>query len=263
VTLPRVHLFELNDDPRVPRALRDTVIETLSRTLAWGGILRGLVEPFARFLDATGATEVLDLCSGAGGPAVILAEELSRAGRSPPRFVLTDFQPQLGTWERIRRAHAGTIDYVAYPVDATRIPESLGGTVRPRVIVNALHHFRPELARSVLCGAAQGAPGVFVAEGFVRNPLRFAPYVLAGIPALFANPVLSPQDHLQKAVVTYLMPVSLAACAWDGVVSTLRVYTEAELRAMVAPLGPSFAWEYGTYRFAPFGRGSYFFGLRR
>ena len=263
MAIPRVHLFELNDNPRVPRAVRDTVIETLSRTLAWGGILRGLVEPFARFLDATGATEVLDLCSGAGGPAVILAEELGRTGHRPPRFVLTDLQPQLGAWERIRRAHAGTIDYVAQPIDATNIPEALGGAHRPRVIVNALHHFRPELARSVLCGAARGAPGVFVAEGFVRNPLRFAPYVLAGIPALYANPVLSPQDRVQKAAPTYLMPLMLAVCAWDGVVSTLRVYTEAELRAMVEPLGPSFAWVYGTYRFAPLGRACYFFGLRR
>jgi len=263
VPLPRVHLFELNDNPAVPRALRDTLIETLSRTLAWGGILRGLVEPFARFVDATGASEVLDLCSGAGGPAAILAEELERTGRRPPRFVLTDLQPQIGAWERLRRDHPSIIDYVAEPVDATSLPAALGSAPRPRVIINALHHLRPELARSVLCGAASGAPGVFVAEGFVRNPLRFAPYAPAGIPALLATPVLSPRDRWQKALFTYLMPLSLAVCVWDGVVSTLRVYDEAELRAMVAPLGPTFVWEYGTYRFAPFGRGSYFFGLRR
>ena len=43
--------------------------------------------------------------------------------------------------------------------------------------------------------------------------------------------------------------------------STLRVYTEADLRSMVAPLGDAFRWEYGTYDFKPFGRGYYFRGV--
>ena len=261
--LPRAHLFEFNDSPWAPRVLRDTLIEALSRTLAWGGILRGLVAPFARFLDATGAREVLDLCSGAGGPVAILADELARAGRKPPRFVLTDLQPQVGDWERIRQRHPGLVDYVAEPVDAAHLPTLLGDAQRPRMIINSLHHFRPELARSILCGAGERAPGVFVAEGFERNPLRFAPYAAAGVPALMATPWLSSRERALKAAATYLSPLMLGICAWDGVVSTLRVYTEAELRAMVEPLGAAFRWEYGTYPFAPLGRGSYFFGVRR
>jgi hypothetical protein len=257
-----VHLFEFNDSPWAPKVLRDTLLEALSTTLAWGGVLRGLAEPFGRFLDAAGASEVLDLCAGAGGPEAILAAALARIGRAPPRFLLTDLRPQVGAWERLRQAHPGVIDYVAEAVDATAIPAALGGTQRPRVFINALHHFRPKMARSILCAAGREAAGVFVAEGFERNPLRFAPYAVAGIPALYATPLLSPRDRAWKAVVTYLLPVMLFVCAWDGVVSTLRVYTEAELRAMVEPLGTAFTWEYGTYRFSPFGRGSYFFGVR-
>jgi hypothetical protein len=66
-----------------------------------------------------------------------------------------------------------------------------------------------------------------------------------------------------KALLVWLTPIALAASIWDGLASTLRVYTEAELREMVAPLGDTFAWEYGTYAFAPFGRGYYFKGVRR
>jgi len=260
-TVRRRHLFELNDSRWAPLALRETIVEALSRALAWGRILQGLVEPFGDFVTSTGATEVLDLCSGAGGPAAILAAELARAGVTPPRFLMTDLQPHPEVWARVRDAHPGIVDFVAEPVDATRIPVGLGEG-RARVIINALHHFRPELAGAIVRGACEGSPGVFIAEGFERNPLRFASFAPAGIPALFANPLLAPRRRLQKALLTWLTPIALLASIWDGLVSTMRVYREDELRAMVAPLGDAFTWRYGTYGFAPLGRPYYFYGVR-
>ncbi len=261
--MKRRHLFEFNDSPWAPAALRETVIEALSRTLAWGRMLSGLVGPFREFVAQTGATEVLDLCAGAGGPAAILAGEIARAGATPPRFLMTDLQPHPEAWARLRAAHPGCIDFVSGPVDATRIPEGLGAG-RARVVINALHHFRPGLAEAILRGACEGgSPGVFVAEGFERSPLRFAPFALAGLPALAVNPLLSPRRRAEKALYTWLTPVALAVSTWDGLVSTLRVYTEAELRAMVAPLGDAFTWTYGTYGFPGGGRPCYFYGVRR
>jgi hypothetical protein len=261
VQLRRRQLFEFNDSPWAPVALRETIVEALSRTLAWGRMLQGLVEPFREFVERAGASEVLDLCSGAGGPAAILAGELARAGVAPPRFLMTDLHPHPDAWARLRQAHPGVIDFVAEPVDATRIPPGLGAG-RARVIINALHHFPPGLAGEILRGACEGSPGVFIAEGFERNPLRLASLALAGIPALYANPVLAPRHGVQKALLTWLTPAALAASAWDGVVSTLRVYGEDELRAMVAPLGEAFTWRYGTYGFAPLGRPYFFYGVR-
>ena len=40
------------------------------------------------------------------------------------------------------------------------------------------------------------------------------------------------------------LPVIPLLGIWDGVVSVLRVYAEAELRAMVEPFGKAYAWEY-------------------
>lgn len=262
MTLARRHLFELNDSPWAPAPLRETIIEALSRTLLWGRILKGLVGPFQAFVERAGVTEVLDLCSGAGGPAAILADEIARSGATPPRFVMTDLQPHPELWTRIRDAHPGAIDFVAEPVDATKIPRAIGEG-RARVIINALHHFRPELAGAILRGACEGAPGVFVAEGFERDPRLFSAFAAAGVPALYANPLLSPRNNVAKALLTWATPIALAASIWDGFVSTLRVYTEDELRAMVAPLGDAFEWTYGTYAFAPGGRGYFFYGTRR
>lgn len=260
--LPRVQAFELNDSAGTPKFIRDTVIESLSRTLRWGRMLRPLVGPFQRFLAGSGATEVIDLCAGAAGPASILASEMREGGGVSPRFLLTDLYPQLDAWEAARAEMPESIDFVAESVDATRIPEALAKG-RARTIINAFHHFPPEIARALLADAVRGSEGIFVSESFDRNPLRFLPFAPAGLPALLATPILTRRDRLAKAAFTWLTPGALAVSAWDGIVSTLRVYSEAELFEMVAPLGDSFRWEYGTYRFAPFGKGTYFFGVPR
>jgi hypothetical protein len=256
--IPRLHLFELNDSAWVPVALRETIVEALGRTLSLGRILRGLADPFAGFLERTGATEVLDLCAGTGAPASILVRELKRAKITPPKFLLTDLHPHPNAWIELTHEHPGIIDFVGAPVDAAHIPTDIGRG-RARVIINALHHFTPEVAGAILRGAAKSAPGIFIAEGFERRPLRFASYALAGVPSLYATPLLSHQRKLKKAMLTYLSPIALGAAMWDGFVSTLRVYTESELREMVAPIA-DMEWTYGTWDFFPNGRGYYFYG---
>jgi hypothetical protein len=262
MVLPRTQLFEFNDQPWVPAALRDSVVEALSRTLAWGGVLRSMVGPFQDFLAASGTNEVLDLCAGAAGPAVILADEIERAGARPPRFILTDLYPRLELWEAARHAHPDAIAFEPGAVDATRIAPELGRG-RARTIINAFHHFGPELAQAILADAVAGSEGVFISEGFERNPLTFLNFIPFGVPALALGPILSPRERAAKALLAWATPVALAVSAWDGFVSTLRVYSEDELRAMVAPLGDRFRWEYRTYAYPPAGKGYCFYGVPR
>lgn len=260
MNLPRLSLFEFNDAPWAPRVIRETIVEALSRMLAWGGVLRGLVGPFEDFVARSGATEILDLAAGAGGPAGIFVDEILRAGRTPPRFLLTDLHPQLHAWEAARAARPGMIDFVDVPVDATCIPEHLSRG-RARVIINALHHLPPEIARSIFVDAVESRAPIFVAEGFDRNPLGFASMAPVGLAALLATPLLSERHRLAKALLTYGTPAVLAISAWDGVVSTLRIYEREDLEAMVAPLGNGYTWTWGHYTFPVGGRGYYFHGV--
>ena len=85
---------------------------------------------------------------------------------------------------------------------------------------------------------------------------------MPGLLGLYANPALAPRRKLAKAWLTWATPTALVASVWDGLVSTLRVYTEDELRVMVAPLGDAFTWTYGTYPIGALGRGYYFYGVR-
>lgn len=259
--LPRLQLVEWNDLEATPAALRDVIVESLSRSLRWGRMLRGLVEPFRAFLEAAGTDEVLDLCAGAGGPAAVLATELGKRGAAP-RFLLTDLFPRPEAWVEVQREHPGVIDFVEYPVDATGIPPHLAAG-RARVVINAFHHFPPPLASAILGDAVAGSRGIFISEALVRNPLSFLAFGPAGLAALYAEPLLARRDRLKKAFLVWATPIALAAGTWDGLVSTMRIYEEEELRAMVAPLGDSFRWTYGTYTHSLGGRGYYFYGVPR
>jgi hypothetical protein len=256
----RFQLFEINDLEWAPSPLRDLIIETLSRTLRWGRMLDGVVEPLLVLLRETGASEVLDVASGAGGPAEVLLDAMKRRGVPAPKFLLTDLKPQLEAWTALAAKHS-ELSFVAEPVDATRLaPELARGRVQ--LIINALHHLPPELARGVLREACRHAPGVMVAEGFERSPVQFTAFAAWGGLSLAVAPVLTPKDRVAKAVLAWATPIAAAASVWDGLVSTLRVYSEGELREMVEGVEGEWRWEYGTWRTGAFGRPYWFRGVR-
>ena len=262
MALPRIEAFEFNDSPWVPAPLRDLIVESLSRHLDWGGALAGVAGPFAQFLHAAGTPEVLDLCSGAGGPARILVQELARAGARPPRFLLTDLNPQITAWEDLRMRFPDSIDYIHAPVDATCIPPVISRG-RARVLINAFHHFPPAIARWVLADAVRSSEGIFLAEVLERSVTSFATFAALGPAALLLTPLLTRRHRLAKALLAWGTPAAWATAVWDGVVSSLRTYNEQELRSLVSPLGSSFHWHHGTFAYWPGGRGSYFYGVRR
>lgn len=257
---PRAQLFEFNDEDWVPASLRDTIVETLSRSLRWGGFLRPLAPLLDAFLLASGKREVLDLCAGAGGPALILSREAERLGLDPPQFLMTDLYPRVSMWTHVKRQYPASIDFIEDPVDATCITPRLSKG-RARTIINAFHHFRPELARAILRDAVQSNVPIFISECFERDPRGAFPLIPVGIPSLLATPLLSPRRRLAKAVWTWLTPIGLATGSWDAIISTLRIYSEPELRELVAPFGEGYEWTYGTYDYPFGGRGCYFHGL--
>jgi hypothetical protein len=174
---------------------------------------------------------------------------------------MTDLFPRVPIWTHAKRQRPHSIDFIAEPVDATQIPSSLSEG-RARIMVNAFHHFQPHLARAILRDAVESDAPIFISESFERDPRGAFPLIPIGIPSLLATPLLSPQDRLAKTAWTWLTPIGLVAGTWDAIISTLRIYSEDELRDLVAPFGQHYDWTYGTYDYPFGGRGCYFQGLR-
>ncbi len=260
----RIQAFEFNDLSFVPKAMRDSIIEALGRTLDWGRMLEGLVPELARFYSEARVKEVLDLGAGAGTPAVILARALRKEAITPPKFILTDLYPRVQTWKALKSRYPEDIDFVETPVDATAIDPELS-QLKARQIINVLHHFPEPVALGLLQDSIEARSPIFIAEAFRREPLQFLNFAPMGIPSLLLNPLLSPTQRLQKALLTWGSPVLLMASIWDGLVSTLRIYEPEDLMRMIrtCPGHEAYSWRTGSYTYLPKGEGFYLYGVPR
>ena len=237
----RFHLLEIEDQAWCPAGVRDAGTDYLRFAARMNRVYDGAIPLLARALRRTGATRVLDLCSGSAGPWLDLREALERDG-SPVRVVLTDFHPNVGAFEFAREASGGAIDFVAEPVDATNVPAELEGF---RTLFGSFHHFRPEQARSILSDAAAKGRGIAVFEASERSPVAVTAMFLMPAIVAFVTPFIRP-FRWSRLLWTYVVPAVPFMVFWDGVVSCLRTYTPEELRELAAGLGgPGYVWEAG------------------
>lgn len=240
----RLHLVELEDLPWFPRVLRDGGTAYLDLAERVGGLGRKLVAPLERALAATGETRLVDLCSGSGGPAVAVADELARRGRKVT-VTLTDLYPNLPAFERAARGSGGAVVGRAEPVDATAVAPELAGV---RTMFNAFHHFRPAQARRILADAVAQRQPIAVFEVASRELLMLLTLLLGPLQVVLTVPWWRP-FRWSWLFWSWIVPVMPAFVLWDGIVSWLRVYSVGELRALVAELdAPDWIWDIGSVR---------------
>jgi hypothetical protein len=244
----RIELVELHDRARFPALLRDLMTDALEALWrfgnSYGAILpelhQGLTRGGAGGGDfcAGGRVEVVDLCSGGGGPWEGLARALEREYGLAVRVRLTDRYPNAGAVAAARRQRedggvGARVEYVAEAVEAERVPEALAGF---RTIFSSFHHLGPAEARAVLWSAMAAHQGIGVFE-LARRGLKTV-LVLCAAPllVLLLTPGIRP-FRWARLFWTYVVPVVPAVIWWDGVVSCLRAYAPEELAAMVEGLG--------------------------
>jgi hypothetical protein len=215
----------------------------------------GSIARWRRALDEGRTSAIVDLCSGGSGPLLGLVTDLAAEGR-PVHATLTDLFPNLAAFEKIAAASGGLVGYEREPVDARRVPARLAGL---RTIFNGFHHFRPADARAVLHAAASARQPIAIFEVSERS-LRTLPVVLTPIFVWLATPFMRPFTW-RRFLWTYIVPLVPFTCLWDGIVSQLRAYTVAELRALCDG-SPPMRWEAGQVAIARgHGRLTYLIGF--
>jgi hypothetical protein len=226
----RLHLLEIHDQPWCPRSLRDALTDFLQFALTLGRSYAAVAPLLRDAVARTGASRVVDLCSGAGGPWRDLRNDI------PVPVLLTDKYPNRG-------ARARSLPFHEEPVDATAVPAGVRGF---RTLFTSFHHFRPPEARAILADAVHGRQGIGVFEVSRRAPREIAVIALAWLAILVLVPFIRPL-RWSRLVWTYLPPVLPLVGAFDGVVSCLRTYSPAELRQLVRGLD-TYDWEIGETR---------------
>ncbi len=186
--IPRVHLFEFEDQGWLPRKIRDLATDYLCFVEAKFKMHRLVVPVLAEALRESGSERIIDLCSGGSGPILPLLLDLADEGLTM-RATLTDRYPNLDTFGRVREASAGAIDYIREPIDARSIPPTLAGF---RTFHNAFHHFEPDEAQRILEDAAAANQPVGVFEMPERSYRRIVSMALVPLVVLLVTPIAPP-----------------------------------------------------------------------
>jgi hypothetical protein len=244
VPIPRIHLFELEDQSWFPNIIRDLATDYLQFMETTMKLHRPVVPLLADALRDAGSAIVVDLCAGGGGPVVPLQKEIAKRG-VPVRFILTDKFPNIAAFERLEREHRDIEGY-RQPVDAMAVPASLTGF---RTLFNAFHHFKPHDARAVLKSAVDARQPIGVFEIPERTiPIVITTALVTPVLVLLVTPFIGP-FRWSRLLFTYLIPLVPLTCLWDGFVSQLRAFTPEELHNLATGLGDvRYRWNAGKVR---------------
>jgi hypothetical protein len=238
----RQRWFEIHDSRWFPGRLRDLVTEGLEAVWELNHTYRPIAGRLREALRRCGTEQVVDLCSGGGGPWRGLYPMV--AGGGAPRVRLTDRYPNARLLERADGSR-GEVQAYAEPVDARQVPAELRGF---RTIFSALHHFDPEEARAMLADAWERGEGIGVFEA--ARPKLKTILLVTGVPVLALQAAVRVRPFRWELFFwSWVVPVVPAVLWIDGVLSCLRSYSEADMRELTAGLdGRGYRWEVGCDR---------------
>ena len=242
--LPRVHLFELEDQKWFPTVLRDLATDYLQYSLPALGMHRPVIPTLKDALLESDSRQIIDLCSGGSGPMLPLQEALQAEGLSV-RITLTDKFPNLDAFEWAR-SQSGNIEFVTESVDARAVPRELEGF---RTIFNSFHHFRPRDAQTILRDAVAANQPIGIFEVPDRSLPILVSFLLTVLPmVLVMTPFMRP-FRWRRLFWTYVLPLVPLTCLWDGFVSHLRAYSVDELEDFAGELQVEhYTWKAGRLR---------------
>jgi hypothetical protein len=241
--MKRRHLFEWEDQPWLPHVFRDYITDHLRFALESNAVAemhRAIAIRLKKAMEHLDTREIVDLCSGGGGPIRAVQRRLASEMAFPALVTLTDLYPNVSAFRRIEAEGDGEIRCRYDSISVFDVPADLRGI---RTLFTALHHFRPADARHILADAANKGVGVAVFEPLERT-LRTI--VLVGLAAVIRALVLTPwvgQLSLRRVLFTYVVPLGPIIAAWDGMVSALRTYSVEELRELTVGLDQGFSWD--------------------
>ncbi|MEN2785013.1 hypothetical protein ACFOKI_14720 [Sphingomonas qilianensis] len=258
--IPRMHLFEFEDQAWFPSSIRNYMTDFLRYSTVRMQLHRPMVQILTSMINRTGTPKIVDLCSGGGGLLAAIQRDIRKAGRPGTSITFTDKYPNAEALSAICREQPSALQFEVASVDATAVPARLRGI---RTMFSAFHHFRPEIAQQILGDSAASGQGIAVFEISRRSILGLVPMLLSPLGTWLMTPFIRPLTP-GRLFFTYVVPLVPFFVMWDGIVSAFRTYTVDEMKAMVAGLGGNtLEWEAGIAD-APFGyKVTYLVGVPR
>ena len=253
--LPRLQLFEWEDQSFFPHQIRDALTNYLYLVWTVGGFYRTTLPVLEHTMHRCNRNHIYDLCSGGGGAWSHIVSALKERNVDI-EVQLSDYYPNLKAFEALHKQSDGTIQFDAHSVNACT------ATLPTKAIVTlllALHHFAPTDVEKILSNAVSQSSPIIIFEIQQRTVLDVL-IMLIHLPICWiVMPFMKPT--WMQLLLTYIVPVIPLCIVWDGMVSAMRTYTPEELMAMAHKVDPTglFTWESGLSKH-PLHSVSYFVG---
>lgn len=248
--MKRIHVFEFEDQNWFPDWIRvrmTRMIVVVHRLLGTSDTLATLL---ADLMKKTNSQEIIDLCSGSGGPMLDVIEKLrDEHGIKDAKITLTDLYPNKDLAQQLNTDNKPFISYETQAVDATKLNQNQKGL---RTMICSLHHMKPAIARAILKDAKEAHQPICIYE-ISDNSMPPTWLWWIGLPfnfifALFVSAGVRPMSW-QQIVFTYLIPIIPICFAWDGAVSNVRTYTMSDMDELLEGLhADNYTWEKGTVK---------------
>lgn len=242
----RLHLFEFEDFPWFPNAIRQGGTDYLCHFLKATHFYDPVVPLLIDTLEKTGEESLLDLCSGGGGPMEQLSKGLTTASGKKIRITLSDKFPNTDAFRLIQTRSGGLVGFSEASVDATAVPPDMKGC---RTMFSAIHHFQPGTIKAILKDAVEQKAGIALFDGGDKSIFTILGIILFHpIAFLLCTPFFKP-FRFSRLFLTYLLPLIPITTVWDGAVSILRLYQPEELLALAQGLeAKDYEWRSGKVK---------------
>jgi hypothetical protein len=240
--LPRLQLFELEDLAWFPRIIRDLATDYLHFMEEHFALHKPVVPLLENLIARSAATQIIDLCSGGGGPVRAVYESLLASGLKV-RIILTDKFPNAQAFSRLAARYPEGISFQPDAVDATNVPRGLTGL---RTDFNAFHHFDPRSGHAVLESAVAARQPIGIYEIPERRLMMMVPFLFTPLYVALATPFIRP-FRWKRLLFTYVIPLIPLTFWWDGLVSAWRAYTVAEFFELTRDL-EEYDWNAGQVK---------------
>ena len=237
----RIHLFEFEDQSWFPNVIRKGITDYLQFASNRMDLYKNLIPIIKKGIMKSGTSQIIDICSGGGGGILKINEKLKKENVDST-IILTDKFPNVSAFKKTAADSDGNIDYIATPVDAVNVPESLKGF---RTQFVSFHHFNPENAKRILENAARCNAPIGIFEATERTWVNFLAMLLTPFVVMLAVPFIRPFSF-SRLFFTYIIPAIPLFTMWDGLVSVLRTYSIRELKEMTDAIDTTnYHWEIG------------------
>jgi SAM-dependent methyltransferase len=224
----------------IPACLKERQLEGIFQILKAIRFDRKLLLLFNKLKEKTGCYDFLDLGSGAGNVVEFLVRESSHSFN----YTLSDLEPRLDLYQRIKERNPGRVDFVPYPVDISKAD----GILKDKAItvITTFHELERRQAQRTIDNLLEYSKGFLILEPvnlslaqLLRFPLLFLHFWLA---PFYARPL-----RVSSFFFTWVWPILPFFHLHDGLVSWARSYRKNEFEQMLKKnAGSDWEWETGN-----------------